>query len=146
MFSAYCPDLLLGQCLTDVARTPDFIVRWTFSGRTSPYILQTYCGFRVTHEGETILTQRMLYTRTDFDEPLTDANRRFDRDVVRLTSLLPVKIVSVKCSNTNDLILCSENHLRIEIFADAPPVCEDWRFGPQDDVRLSAFTDCVHLK
>ena len=76
MFSAYCPDLLLGQCLTDVARTPDFIVRWTFSGRTSPYILQTYCGFRVTHEGETILTQRMLYTRTDFDEPLTDANRR----------------------------------------------------------------------
>lgn len=88
----------------------------------------------------------MLYTRTDFDEPLTDANRRFDRDVVRLTSLLPVKIVSVKCSNTNDLILCAENHLRIEIFADAPPVCEDWRFGPQDDVRLSAFTDCVHLK
>ena len=134
MFSAYCPDLLLGQCLTDVARTPDFIVRWTFSGRTSPYILQTYCGFRVTHEGETILTQRMLYTR------------RFDHDVVRLTSLLPVKIVSVKCSNTNDLILCAENHLRIEIFADAPPVCEDWRFGPQDDVRLSAFTDCVHLK
>ena len=46
----------------------------------------------------------------------------------------------------NDLILCAENHLRIEIFADAPPVCEDWRFGPQDDVRLSAFTDCVHLK
>ena len=73
-------------------------------------------------------------------------NRRFDHDVVRLTSLLPVKIVSVKCSNTNDLILCAENHLRIEIFADAPPVCEDWRFGPQDDVRLSAFTDCVHLK
>ena len=109
-------------------------------------ILQTYCGFRVTHEGETILTQRMLYTRTDFDEPLTDANRRFDHDVVRLTSLLPVKIVSVKCSNTNDLILSAENHLRIEIFADAPPVCEDWRFGPQDDVRLSAFTDCVHLK
>ena len=95
MFSAYCPDLLLGQQLTDVARTPDFIVRWTFIGRTSPYILQTYCGFRVTHEGETILTQRMLYTRTDFDEPLTDANRRFDHDVVRLTSLLPVKIVNI---------------------------------------------------
>ena len=70
MFSAYCPDLLLGQCLTDVARTPDFIVRWTFSGRTSPYILQTYCGFRVTHEGETILTQRMLFTQTDLEPPL----------------------------------------------------------------------------
>ena len=145
MFSAYCPDLLLDQCLTDVARTPDFVVRWTFSGRTSPYILQTYGGFRVTHEGETILTQRMLFSPTDL-EPLTDANRRFDRDIVRLTSLLPVKIVSVKCSDTNDLTLCAENHLRIEIFADAPPVCEDWRFGPQDDVRLSAFTDCVHLK
>lgn len=145
MFSAYCPDLLLGQQLTDVARTPDFVVHWTFSGRTSPYILQTYGGFRVTHEGETILTQRMLFTQTDL-EPLTDANRRFDRDIVRLTSLLPVKIVSVKCSDTNDLTLCAENHLRIEIFADAPPVCEDWRFGPQDDVRLSAFTDCVHLK
>lgn len=145
MFSAYCPDLLLGQRLTDVARTPDFVVRWTFSGRTSPYILQTYGGFRVTHEGETILTQRMLFTQTDL-EPLTDANRRFDRDVVRLTSLLPVKIVSVKCSDTNDLTLCAENHLRIEIFADSLPGCEDWRFGPQDDVRLSAFTDCVHLK
>lgn len=104
MFSAYCPDLLLGQRLTDVARTPDFVVRWTFSGRTSPYILQTYGGFRVTHEGETILTQRMLFTQTDL-EPLTDANRRFDRDIVRLTSLLPVKIVSVKCSDTNDLTL-----------------------------------------
>lgn len=145
MFSAYCPDLLLGQQLTDVARTPDFVVRWTFSGRTSPYILQTYGGFRVTHEGETILTQRMLFTQTDL-EPLTDANRRFDRDVVRLTSLLPVKIVSVKCSDTNDLTLCAENHLRIEIFADSLPLCENWRFGPQDDVRLSAFTDCVHLK
>lgn len=145
MFSAYCPDLLLGQQLTDVARTPDFVVRWTFSGRTSPYILQTYGGFRVTHEGETILTQRMLFTQTDL-ELLTDANRRFDRDVVRLTSLLPVKIVSVKCSDTNDLTLCAENHLRIEIFADSLPGCEDWRFGPQDDVRLSAFTDCVHLK
>lgn len=145
MFSAYCPDSLLGQQLTDVARTPDFVVRWTFSGRTSPYILQTYGGFRVTHEGETILTQRMLFTQTDL-EPLTDANRRFDRDVVRLTSLLPVKIVSVKCSDTNDLTLCAENHLRIEIFADSLPGCEDWRFGPQDDVRLSAFTDCVHLK
>lgn len=145
MFSAYCPDLLLGQRLTDVARTPDFVVRWTFSGRTSPYILQTYGGFRVTHEGETILTQRMLFTQTDL-EPLTDANRRFDRDIVRLTSLLPVKIVSVKCSDTNDLTLCAENHLRIEIFADSLPGCEDWRFGPQDDVRLSAFTDCVHLK
>lgn len=145
MFSAYCPDLLLGQRLTDVARTPDFVVCWTFSGRTSPYILQTYGGFRVTHEGETILTQRMLFTQTDL-EPLTDANRRFDRDVVRLTSLLPVKIVSVKCSDTNDLTLCAENHLRIEIFADSLPGCEDWRFGPQDDVRLSAFTDCVHLK
>lgn len=145
MFSAYCPDLLLGQCLTDVARTPDFIVRWTFSGRTSPYILQTYGGFRVTHEGETILTQRMLFTQTDL-EPLTDANRRFDRDIVRLTSLLPVKIVSVKCSDTNDLTLCAENHLRIEIFADSLPLCENWRFGPQDDVLLSAFTDCVHLK
>lgn len=145
MFSAYCPDLLLGQCLTDVARTPDFIVRWTFSGRTSPYILQTYCGFRVAHEGETILTQRMLFTQTDL-EPLTDANRRFDRDIVRLTSLLPVKIVSVKCSDTNDLTLCAENHLRIEIFADSLPGCEDWRFGPQDDVRLRAFTDHVHLK
>lgn len=145
MFSAYCPDLLLGQQLTDVARTPDFVVRWTFSGRTSPYILQTYGGFRVTHEGETILTQRMLFTQTNL-EPLTDANRRFDRDIVRLTSLLPVKIVSVKCSDTNDLTLCAENHLRIEIFADSLPGCEDWRFGPQDDVRLSAFTDCVHLK
>ncbi len=145
MFSAYCPDLLLGQQLTDVARTPDFVVRWTFSGRTSPYILQTYGGFRVTHEGETILTQRMLFTQTDL-EPLTDANRRFDRDVVRLTSLLPVKIVSVKCSDTNDLTLCAENHLRIEIFADSLPGCEDWRFGPQDDVRLRAFTDHVHLK
>lgn len=145
MFSTYCPDLLLGQRLTDVARTPDFVVRWTFSGRTSPYILQTYCGFRVTHEGETILTQRMLFTQTDL-EPLTDANRRFDRDVVRLTSLLPVKIVSVKCSDTNDLTLCAENHLRIEIFADSLPGCEDWRFGPQDDVRLRAFTDHVHLK
>lgn len=145
MFSAYCPDLLLGQQLTDVARTPDFVVRWTFSGRTSPYILQTYCGFRVTHEGETILTQRMLFTQTDL-EPLTDANRRFDRDVVRLTSLLPVKIVSVKCSDTNDLTLCAENHLRIEIFADSLPLCENWRFGPQDDVRLRAFTDHVHLK
>ena len=145
MFSAYCPDLLLGQRLTDVARTPDFVVRWTFSGRTSPYILQTYGGFRVTHEGETILTQRMLFSHTDL-EPLTDANRRFDRDIVRLTSLLPVKIVSVKCSDTNDLTLCAENHLRIEIFADSLPGCEDWRFGPQDDVRLSAFTDCVHLK
>lgn len=145
MFSAYCPDLLLGQQLTDVARTPDFVVRWTFSGRTSPYILQTYGGFRVTHEGETILTQRMLFTQTDL-EPLTDANRRFDRDIVRLTSLLPVKIVSVKCSDTNDLTLCAENHLRIEIFADSLPGCEDWRFGPQDDVRLSAFTDHVHLK
>lgn len=145
MFSAYCPDLLLGQRLTDVARTPDFVVRWTFSGRTSPYILQTYGGFRVTHEGETILTQRMLFTQTDL-EPLTDANRRFDRDVVRLTSLLPVKIVSVKCSDTNDLTLCAENHLRIEIFADSLPGCEDWRFGPQDDVRLRAFTDHVHLK
>lgn len=145
MFSAYCPDLLLGQQLTDVARTPDFVVRWTFSGRTSPYILQTYGGFRVTHEGETILTQRMLFTQTDL-EPLTDANRRFDRDIVRLTSLLPVKIVSVKCSDTNDLTLCAENHLRIEIFADSLPLCENWRFGPQDDVRLSAFTDCVHLK
>ncbi len=145
MFSAYCPDLLLGQCLTDVARTPDFVVHWTFNGRTSPYILQTYGGFRVTHEGETILTQRMLFTQTDL-EPLTDANRRFDRDVVRLTSLLPVKIVSVKCSDTNDLTLCAENHLRIEIFADSLPLCENWRFGPQDDVRLSAFTDCVHLK
>lgn len=145
MFSAYCPDLLLGQCLTDVARTPDFIVRWTFSGRTSPYILQTYCGFRVTHEGETILTQRMLFTQTDL-EPLTDANRRFDRDIIRLTSLLPVKIVSVKCSDTNDLTLCAENHLRIEIFADSLPLCENWRFGPQDDVRLRAFTDHVHLK
>lgn len=145
MFSAYCPDLLLGQRLTDVARTPDFVVRWTFSGRTSPYILQTYGGFRVTHEGETILTQRMLFTQTDL-EPLTDANRRFDRDVVRLTSLLPVKIVSVKCSDTNDLTLCAENHLRIEIFADSLPLCENWCFGPQDDVRLSAFTDCVHLK
>mgnify|MGYP004644702881 FL=1 len=145
MFSAYCPDLLLGQRLTDVARTPDFVVRWTFSGRTSPYILQTYGGFRVTHEGETILTQRMLFTQTDL-EPLTDANRRFDRDVVRLTSLLPVKIVSVKCSDTNDLTLCAENHLRIEIFADSLPLCENWRFGPQDDMRLSAFTDCVHLK
>ena len=145
MFSAYCPDLLLGQCLTDVARTPDFVVRWTFSGRPSLYILQTYCGFRVMHEGETILTQRMLFSQTDL-KPLTDANRRFDRDVVRLTSLLPAKIVSVKCSDTNDLTLCAENHLRIEIFADAPPVCEDWRFGPQDDVRLSAFTDRVHLK
>lgn len=145
MFSAYCPDLLLGQRLTDVARTPDFVVRWTFSGRTSPYILQTYGGFRVTHEGETILTQRMLFTQTDL-EPLTDSNRRFDRDIVRLTSLLPVKIVSVKCSDTNDLTLCAENHLRIEIFADSLPGCEDWRFGPQDDVRLSAFTDCVHLK
>ena len=145
MFSAYCPDSLLGQQLTDVARTPDFVVRWTFSGRTSPYILQTYGGFRVTHEGETILTQRMLFTQTDL-EPLTDANRRFDRDVVRLTSLLPVKIVSVKCSDTNDLTLCAENHLRIEIFADSLPLCENWRFGPQDDVRLSAFTDCVHLK
>lgn len=145
MFSTYCPDLLLGQRLTDVARTPDFVVRWTFSGRTSPYILQTYCGFRVTHEGETILTQRMLFTQTDL-EPLTDANRRFDRDVVRLTSLLPVKIVSVKCSDTNDLTICAENHLRIEIFADSLPLCENWRFGPQDDVRLSAFTDCVHLK
>ena len=145
MFSAYCPDLLLGQRLTDVARTPDFVVRWTFSGRTSPYILQTYGGFRVTHEGETILTQRMLFTQTDL-EPLTDANRRFDRDVVRLTSLLPVKIVSVKCSDTNDLTLCAENHLRIEIFANSLPLCENWRFGPQDDVRLRAFTDCVHLK
>ena len=145
MFSAYCPDLLLGQQLTDVARTPDFVVRWTFSGRTSPYILQTYGGFRVTHEGETILTQRMLFTQTDL-EPLTDANRRFDRDIVRLTSLLPVKIVSVKCSDTNDLTLCAENHLRIEIFADSLPLGENWRFGPQDDVRLSAFTDCVHLK
>ena len=145
MFSAYCPDLLLGQHLIDVTRTPDFVVRWTFSGRTSPYILQTYGGFRVTHEGETILTQRMLFTQTDL-EPLTDANRRFDRDIVRLTSLLPVKIVSVKCSDTNDLTLCAENHLRIEIFADSLPGCEDWRFGPQDDVRLSAFTDCVHLK
>lgn len=145
MFSAYCPDLLLGQRLTDVARTPDFVVRWTFSGRTSPYILQTYGGFRVTHEGETILTQRMLFTQTDL-EPLTDANRRFDRDIVRLTSLLPVKIVSVKCSDTNDLTLCAEHHLRIEIFADSLPLCENWRFGPQDDVRLSAFTDCVHLK
>lgn len=145
MFSAYCPDLLLGQRLTDVARTPDFVVRWTFSGRTSPYILQTYGGFRVTHEGETILTQRMLFSPTDL-EPLTDANRRFDRDIVRLTSLLPVKIVSVKCSYTNDLTLCAENHLRIEIFADSLPGCEDWRFGPQDDVRLRAFTDCVHLK
>lgn len=145
MFSAYCPDLLLGQRLTDVARTPDFVVRWTFSGRTSPYILQTYGGFRVTHEGETILTQRMLFTQTDL-EPLTDANRRFDRDIVRLTSLLPVKIVSVKCSDTNDLTLCAENHLRIEIFADSLPGCEDWRFGPQDDVRLRAFTDHVHLK
>lgn len=145
MFSTYCPDLLLGQRLTDVARTPDFVVRWTFSGRTSPYILQTYCGFRVTHEGETILTQRMLFTQTDL-EPLTDANRRFDRDVVRLTSLLPVKIVSVKCSDTNDLTICAENHLRIEIFADSLPGCEDWRFGPQDDVRLRAFTDHVHLK
>lgn len=145
MFSAYCPDLLLDQCLTDVARTPDFIVRWTFSGRTSPYILQTYCGFRVTHEGETILTQRMLFTQTDL-EPLTDANRRFDRDIIRLTSLLPVKIVSVKCSDTNDLTLCAENHLRIEIFADSLPLCENWRFGPQDDVRLRAFTDHVHLK
>lgn len=145
MFSAYCPDLLLGQQLTDVARTPDFVVRWTFSGRTSPYILQTYGGFRVTHEGETILTQRMLFTQTDL-EPLTDANRRFDRDVVRLTSLLPVKIVSVKCSDTNDLTLCAENHLRIEIFADSLPLCENWRFGPQDDVRLRAFTDHVHLK
>lgn len=145
MFSAYCPDLLLGQQLTDVARTPDFVVRWTFSGRTSPYILQTYGGFRVTHEGETILTQRMLFTQTDL-EPLTDANRRFDRDIVRLTSLLPVKIVSVKCSDTNDLTLCAENHLRIEIFADSLPLCENWCFGPQDDVRLSAFTDCVHLK
>lgn len=145
MFSAYCPDLLLGQCLTDVARTPDFVVRWTFSGRTSPYILQTYGGFRVTHEGETILTQRMLFTQTDL-EPLTDANRRFERDVVRLTSLLPVKIVSVKCSDTNDLTLCAENHLRIEIFADSLPLCENWRFGPQDDVRLRAFTDHVHLK
>lgn len=145
MFSAYCPDLLLGQQLTDVARTPDFVVRWTFSGRTSPYILQTYCGFRVTHEGETILTQRMLFTQTDL-EPLTDANRRFDRDIVRLTSLLPVKIVSVKCSDTNDLTLCAENHLRIEIFADSLPLCENWRFGPQDDVRLRAFTDHVHLK
>lgn len=145
MFSAYCPDLLLGQRLTDVARTPDFVVRWTFSGRTSPYILQTYGGFRVTHEGETILTQRMLFTQTDL-EPLTDANRRFDRDVVRLTSLLPVKIVSVKCSDTNDLTLCAENHLRIEIFADSLPLCENWRFGPQDDVRLRAFTDHVHLK
>lgn len=145
MFSAYCPDLLLGQRLTDVARTPDFVVRWTFSGRTSPYILQTYGGFRVTHEGETILTQRMLFTQTDL-EPLTDANRRFDRDIVRLTSLLPVKIVSVKCSDTNDLTICAENHLRIEIFADSLPLCENWRFGPQDDVRLSAFTDCVHLK
>lgn len=145
MFSAYCPDLLLGQRLTDVARTPDFVVRWTFSGRTSPYILQTYGGFRVTHEGETILTQRMLFTQTDL-EPLTDANRRFDRDIVRLTSLLPVKIVSVKCSDTNDLTLCAENHLRIEIFADSLPLCENWRFGPQDDVRLRAFTDCVHLK
>lgn len=145
MFSAYCPDLLLGQRLTDVARTPDFVVRWTFSGRTSPYILQTYGGFRVTHEGETILTQRMLFTQTDL-EPLTDANRRFDRDVVRLTSLLPVKIVSVKCSDTNDLTICAENHLRIEIFADSLPGCEDWRFGPQDDVRLRAFTDHVHLK
>lgn len=145
MFSAYCPDLLLGQHLIDVTRTPDFVVRWTFSGRTSPYILQTYGGFRVTHEGETILTQRMLFTQTDL-EPLTDANRRFDRDIVRLTSLLPVKIVSVKCSDTNDLTLCAENHLRIEIFADSLPLCENWRFGPQDDVRLSAFTDCVHLK
>ena len=145
MFSAYCPDLLLGQQLTDVARTPDFVVRWTFSGRTSPYILQTYGGFRVTHESETILTQRMLFTQTDL-EPLTDANRRFDRDIVRLTSLLPVKIVSVKCSDTNDLTLCAENHLRIEIFADSLPGCEDWRFGPQDDVRLRAFTDHVHLK
>ena len=124
MFSAYCPDLLLGQRLTDVARTPDFVVRWTFSGRTSPYILQTYGGFRVTHEGETILTQRMLFTQTDL-EPLTDANRRFDRDIVRLTSLLPVKIVSVKCSDTNDLTLCAENHLRIEIFADSLPLCEN---------------------
>ena len=87
----------------------------------------------------------MLFTQTDL-EPLTDANRRFDRDIVRLTSLLPVKIVSVKCSDTNDLTLCAENHLRIEIFADSLPGCEDWRFGPQDDVRLSAFTDCVHLK
>lgn len=145
MFSAYCPDLLLGQHLIDVTRTPDFVVRWTFSGRTSPYILQTYGGFRVTHEGETILTQRMLFTQTDL-EPLTDANRRFDRDIVRLTSLLPVKIVSVKCSDTNDLTLCAENHLRIEIFADSLPGCEDWRFGPQDDVRLRAFTDHVHLK
>lgn len=145
MFSAYCPDLLLGQQLTDVARTPDFVVHWTFSGRTSPYILQTYGGFRVTHEGETILTQRMLFTQTDL-EPLTDANRRFDRDIIRLTSLLPVKIVSVKCSDTNDLTLCAENHLRIEIFADSLPGCEDWRFGPQDDVRLRAFTDHVHLK
>ena len=145
MFSAYCPDLLLGQQLTDVARTPDFVVRWTFSGRTSPYILQTYGGFRVTHEGETILTQRMLFTQTDL-EPLTDANRRFDRDIVRLTSLLPVKIVSVKCSDTNDLTLCAENHLRIEIFADSLPLRENWRFGPQDDVRLRAFTDHVHLK
>ena len=145
MFSAYCPDLLLDQRLTDVARTPDFVVRWTFSGRTSPYILQTYGGFRVTHEGETILTQRILFTQPAL-EPLTDANRRFDRDIVRLTSLLPVKIVSVKCSDTNDLTLCAENHLRIEIFADSLPLCENWRFGPQDDVRLSAFTDCVHLK
>ena len=145
MFSAYCPDLLLGQQLTDVARTPDFVVHWTFNGATSPYILQTYGGFRVTHEGETILTQRMLFTQTDL-EPLTDANRRFDRDIVRLTSLLPVKIVSVKCSDTNDLTLCAENHLRIEIFADSLPGCEDWRFGPQDDVRLRAFTDHVHLK
>lgn len=141
MFAHYSLDTLLGHSLIAIGRAAD-LVWWIFDVDGAEYSLHTQCTFRVLHDGEAMLSRDEIYCTRD-NKPLGKGNSWFDYDVAELAPLLPAKVVSIECSEMNDLTICTENGLCIEIWAAEPPEDEQWRFfrhiPRSDDPHLVAY-------
>ena len=144
MENKYCIDMLLGGELCEIGRVTD-LVWWEFEKDGILYSLHTQCSFRVTHEGVSVLTRRSIYNIID-EKKDSKSNSLFDKNVITVNCLLPLKVLRVECSNMNDLLIVLSNQVCIEIFADSDVEDEQWRFFmivDEDFPALVAYSNRV---
>ena len=74
------------------------------------------------------------------------SNSLFDKNVITVNCLLPLKVLRVECLTMNDLRIVLSNQVCIEIFADSDVEDEQWRFFmivDEDFPALVAYSNRV---
>ena len=137
----YRIEMLPGTQWVDIGRCAD-LRWWIFRKGESEYSLHTQCSCRILQDGCPILTRSSIYYGKNDDPGSKDT--LFDVIVAdRVHGSLPLTVHEIKRTNVNDLTITLDQGISIEVFADQPDGCEQWRLFSQgqDQAHLVAYSN-----